>query len=565
MAKRKRVDLRRYFFPPAGTPRWLIILPYVILAVILIALLAGGISSWEYANSPKFCGYTCHTMPPQNATYLISPHANVYCTECHVGRSAFGTEIARKSQALREIWDQVFHNYTFPIYVNQQRPARETCEKCHQPTAFSGNKTVVFDRYASDKNNTPLNIYMMLKTGGGANLQGVASGIHWHVVNTVEYYSTDSLDQNIPLVRVVKADGTTTDYVDTESNIDPTKINQSQLKTMDCISCHNRITHNFAFPADSVDNAMGAGLISPTIPEIKLKAVEVLSKPYISQQFAMSGIAGLQNYYTQYYNDFYSQNTDLVQSAIKQLQTIYNQTVFIDQKVDWTTHPNNIGHINSPGCFRCHDGKHLNSQQQAVRLECNLCHSIPAVATSQDFVTDIQINRGPEPQSHLNPNWISLHHSVFDATCSDCHTTADPGGTSNTSFCSNSACHGTNYTYAGFNAPSLRTILESQLPTPTPAPTPAPVVGNPTFNANIQPIFASECTSCHGGTSPLASLDLSTYAGVMKGGKDGAVIIPGDSANSLLVKIQSAKHFHNLSPDELLLVEKWINAGALEK
>ncbi len=159
----------------------------------------------------------------------------------------------------------------------------------------------------------------------------------------------------------------------------------------------------------------------------------------------MNGIVGLQNYYIQYYSDFYSNNHDLIQSAITELQDIYSQTVFIDQKVDWTTHPNNLGHIDSAGCFRCHDGKHLNSQQQAIRLECNLCHSIPVVVTSKDFVARIEINRGPEPQSHLNPNWISLHHNALDATCSNCHTITDAGGTSNTSFCSNSACHGSTF------------------------------------------------------------------------------------------------------------------------
>jgi len=279
----------------------------------------------------------------------------------------------------------------------------------------------------------------------------------------------------------------------------------------------------------------------------------------------MSGIAGLENYYTQYYVDFYSSNKDLIKSAITELQAIYNQTVFVDQKVDWTTHPNNLGHINSPGCFRCHDGKHLDAQQQAIRLECNLCHSIPIVATAQDFVTRLEISRGPEPGSHLNPNWISLHNSVFDTTCSNCHTTADAGGTSNTSFCSNSACHGTVFTFAGFDAPALRQVLQSQLPAPTQVPTLAPVVGNPTYDANIQPIFIASCTMCHNTASPTAELDLSTFAGVMKGGKDGVIVIPGDSANSLLIKIQSAKHFQNLTPDQLALVKQWIDAGALEK
>jgi hypothetical protein len=561
---RLKAGLRRFFYPPAGSPRWLFVLPYLVVTVIFIILVSGGIYGWQYTNSPGFCGYVCHTMPPENAAYLISPHANVYCTECHVGRSPLGTEVARKTQDVNEIFSEVFHTYTFPISANATRPARITCEKCHQPEAFSGNKLIVINHYTPDQNNTPLSIYLMMKTGGGANLQGVASGIHWHVINKVEYYSTDPLDQTIPFVRMVNADGTTTDYVDTEANFDPSKIDPSKLKTVDCITCHNRVTHNFAQPSDSVDNAMAAGLISPTIPEVRKKAVEVLSVAYSSQPVAMSGIAGLANYYKQYYSDFYSSNTDQINAAIKELQTIYDQTVFVDQKVDWTTHPNNLGHIESAGCFRCHDGKHMNAQQKAIRLECNLCHSIPAVATSKDFLTNIEINRGPEPASHLNPNWISLHHNAFDSTCSNCHTTGDPGGTSNTSFCSNSACHGTDYKYAGFNAPSLRNILQAQLPTPAPTSTPAQVVGNPTFDANIQPILVP-CTACHNSSSPSASLDLSTYAGVMKGGKDGVIVVPGNSDGSLLVKIQSGKHFRNLTPEELLLVKQWIEAGALEK
>ncbi len=564
MFKRVGAGLKRFFIPPAGSSRWLYVLPYLVITIIFIALVSGGIYGWQYTNTPSFCGYVCHTMPPENAAYLVSPHANVYCTECHVGRSPLGTEFARKVQDGREIFSQVFHTYTFPIQANATRPARETCEKCHQPEAFTGNKLIVIDHFGTDLNNTELSTYLMMKTGGGANLQGVGSGIHWHVVNKVEYYATDPDSQNIPFVRVDNADGTTTDYVDVTSNIDPATIDQSKLQTVDCITCHNRVTHDFEPPANSVDNAMSSGLISPKIPEVRKKAVEVLSVKYPSQPVAMSGIAGLSNYYKQYYSDFYSSNQDLIDSAVTELQDIYNRTVFVDQKVDWTTHPNNLGHIDSPGCFRCHDGKHLNSQQQAVRLECNLCHSIPVVATSQDFVTDIEINRGPEPQSHLNANWISLHHDAFDATCSDCHTVADAGGTSNTSFCSNSACHGTDFKYAGFDAPSLRTILQSQLPTPTPEPTPAPVVGSPTFDANIQPLLV-KCTACHGGSTPLANLDLSSYAGVMKGGKDGLVVVPGDITHSLIVKIQSAKHFLNLTSDQLTLVEQWIQAGAPEK
>ncbi|MGE5251662.1 MAG: c-type cytochrome domain-containing protein, partial [Bacteroidota bacterium] len=246
------------------------------------------------------------------------------------------------------------------------------------------------------------------------------------------------------------------------------------------------------------------------------------------------------------------------------IKDIYDTTVFLDQKVDWTTYPSNMGHINSPGCFRCHDGKHLDSNKQAIRLECNLCHSIPVVAGQQDFVANIEINRGIEPESHLNANWIALHNQALDSTCANCHTTDDPGGTSNTSFCSNSACHGSKFTYARLDAPELREALVGQLPTPEPAATLPPVQGVPTFEAQIGPLLASRCTMCH-GASASAGLNLSTYADAMKGSQNGPVIIAGDSAGSKIVQVQSGTHFANLTADELALLIQWIDAGAPEK
>ena len=86
-------------------------------------------------------------------------------------------------------------------------------------------------------------------------------------------------------------------------------------------------------------------------------------------------------------------------------------------------------------------------------------------------------------------------------------------------------------------------VLQAQIPTPAPTPVPAPLVGNPTYAANIAPLLSAKCSACHNTTTMAGGMDLTTYAGLMKGGKDGAVIVPGDSANSLLVKIQSEKHF----------------------
>jgi mono/diheme cytochrome c family protein len=193
-----------------------------------------------------------------------------------------------------------------------------------------------------------------------------------------------------------------------------------------------------------------------------------------------------------------------------------------------------------------------------------LCHSIPIVTGPKDLVTKIEINSGGvEPESHLNPNWISLHNQSINETCVGCHTIESMGGVSNISFCSNSACHGNVYTYAGFDAPTLRDILKDQIPTPPPA-APAPSSGASTYNGNIGALLKARCGACHGAAAS-GGLTIITYADLMKGGKDGVVIVPKDSAKSLLINIQSEKHFFNLSAEDLDLVKQWIDAGAPEK
>jgi nitrate/TMAO reductase-like tetraheme cytochrome c subunit len=561
--KKLRDRLTRFFFPAPGSPRWMFVLPYAALGVLTLMVLAGGIYGWEYTNSPTFCGTACHTMIPENTVYKLSPHANVTCEECHIGRASFVDQLMRKSQGIKETYYQVFNLYEYPLRAKALRPARDTCEKCHQPETFSNDSLRAISRYSDDLHSTQSKIYLILKTGGGAKREGLGRGIHWHIVNKVEYYPVDQLDQQIPYVRVYNDDGTTTEYVDVTSGFDPAKMDESKLVTMDCLTCHNRITHDFAFPERSVDVAMARGQISSEIPLIHKRAVAALSVDYPSRQAAFAAFDALDNYYQT--TEYYAGHAGQIKSAVQALKDIYDRTVFPDQHIDWTTYPNNLGHINSPGCFRCHDGKHLDQQQHAIRLECNVCHSIPVVAGMDDFVTKIEISRGPEPESHLNPNWISLHNQAFGPSCAACHTMGDPGGTSNTSFCSNSACHGNVYTFAGFDAPKLREILKNQLPPPEPVVGPPTSVATPTFENYVGPLLAIKCTGCHGDLAT-AGLNMKTYAGLMQGGSKGPVIMPGNSASSLLVQIQSTgKHFANLTPEELDLIRKWIDAGAPEK
>lgn len=557
--------LRSFFFPPpeSGLPRRL--LPYITLGVITILVGIVGAYGWEYTNSPEFCGTVCHTMPPEYTAYLVSPHARVDCVECHIGRDFIATRVTRKAGDIKHIFSLLFKDYEFPIEADDLRPARETCERCHFPEKFSDDSLREIVHYSNDLDNTPITTYLTLKTGGGTERQGLGRGIHWHIENQVFFYAEDNQQQEIPFVRVVETDGSYTDYLELDSDFSVDTLDESQLIEMDCITCHNRISHLILPPEASVDQLISRGLISTSIPDIRSKAVEVLSGDFDSNELALNAIGGLAGYYDAAYPDFYAENHALVDDAIAALQEAYDMSVFREQSLDWTTHANNVGHQDSPGCFRCHDGDHLNAQDEAIRLECNLCHSIPVVVDPADIVALIEISRGPEPESHLNPNWIALHRDVFDSTCATCHTTEDPGGTSNTSFCSNSACHGIAWVFAGFDAPGLREILLEQLPEiPTPEP-PSPDPEELTYQATIGPLLEARCGACH-GEGGFRGLDVTSYETLLLGGDSGAAVILGDPDASLLVLKQTGDQAHpgQLSSEELDLIIDWIAAGAPE-
>lgn len=558
--------LRPFFLPPADAPLRVRLLPFAALGALTAVAAIGGLYAWDYTNSPEFCGTVCHTMPPEFTSYLTSPHARIDCVECHIGRGFIATRVTRKASDIRHVISLAFRNYEFPIRADDLRPARETCERCHFPEKFSDDSLREIKRFNPDPMNTPVSIYLTMKTGGGTERQGLGRGIHWHIENEVYYFPLDDHEQEIPLVRVVNDDGSVSEYVDIESGLVPETVDLTFMRKMDCITCHNRITHLISNPVDTVEQLMSRGAVSSSIPEIRVKAVEVYHLDYPDLETATAGIAGLEDFYRSAYPEFLPTNQVVVENAIAALQEAYSSSVFPEQKADWTTHANNVGHMESPGCFRCHDGKHLNTQQEAIRLECNLCHSIPVVAGPDDFVANIEISRGREPSSHLNPNWIGLHRDAFEPSCSNCHSTQDPGGTSDSSFCSNSACHGIAWVYAGFDAPGLREILGAQLDQVVTEPEPVDESLALTFSGQIGALLEARCSSCH-STDGVQDLNLTTYETLMTGGLSGPAVVPGDPDRSLLVQKQSAEtpHFGQLTLAELETVIEWIAAGAPQR
>lgn len=596
--------LKSFFWPNPSAPVIVRLAPYIALVIFGLLLIAGSVTGWNYTNSVSFCGTTCHTMPPQYVTYLRSPHARVACVECHLGRDVITVQLPRKLQHTYTLYALLFKKYEYPIVAKQMRPANEACETCHFPQKFSDDSLREIKSHQNDDKNTPSSIFLVMKIGGGTARQGLGKGIHWHIENKVQYYSDDPEHQTIPFVRVTDNNGKVTDFVDAASGfqLDPQK--EKQLHNVDCIDCHNRVTHIVPYPEQAIDTAMNSGLISSKLPFIRAKAVEILNKTYPVEQDGMTAINALQDYYRTTYPDVYAnQQTDLT-DALKEIKTIYQQTRFPDQKLDWTSHPDNTGHKNSPGCFRCHDGKHIaTNSNEIIRLECNLCHALPVISDASQFVTDVQIVRGPEPPSHAGTSWIMLHNKAIDTTCARCHPPKDPkvdytklNGQKpplDGSFCGNSACHATEWKYMGFNSPAVQVPLQTELDkliaarpkeTPTPAPTPTPAEGSGageqptptpgaetggarvTYTDTMQAIFNNRCSSCHEGASAMANMDLSGYQSVLTGNTTGPGITPGNLEKSLIYQIQSAGgHYGQMTPDEVALLKSWIMAGAPEK
>ncbi|MGB3715749.1 MAG: NapC/NirT family cytochrome c, partial [Candidatus Promineifilaceae bacterium] len=346
--------IKRFFFPAEGSPLWLRVLPFAVLGILTAVVLVGTVYGWNYSNSSEFCGSTCHTMPPEYNAYLRSPHARVRCVECHIGRDVVTTQFSRKAGDLRHVIATVTQNFEFPIFTRAMRPARESCETCHFPEKFSDDSLRQIRHYGSDEDNSVENTHLILKTGGGTEREGLGQGIHWHIENEVRYLATDKLEQDIPYVRTIDAEGNIIEYYDIASGLTPDDVAGQTLETMDCITCHNRITHSIPTPEDAVDQAIRKGLISKELPFIKETAVGLLSREYPDSESAFQSFQDLRHIYSEDFPDIYAENQGEIILAIATLEDIYSQIAFPEQELDWETHPDNLGHKISPGCFRCH-------------------------------------------------------------------------------------------------------------------------------------------------------------------------------------------------------------------
>src|ERR1700686_4934300 len=348
----------------------------------------------SYMDTANFCGQTCHTvMAPEFSAYQNSPHSHVECVECHIGPGA-GWFVQSKVSGLRQVFAVTFHTYSRPIPspVKYLRPARETCEQCHWPQRFTGDKFLVNTSYKDNEKNTPQTDVLLLKVGG-RTWQG-SVGIHGHHLADnarIRYISTDAERQTIPVVYYTDDQGKTTEFISTDAKPTQQQLDKGEHRTMDCVDCHNRPTHAFDLPENAVDKQMSLGHISPELPFIKKKAVEVLKVNYPTRDVARQSIGSeLNNFYRTNYPQIYQTRRTQLQQASDEVAAIYLRNIFPDMHVTWGVHPNNLAHNDSPGCFRCHDGSHTSADGQTITNDCNACHQVLAAGEENPkLLTDL--------------------------------------------------------------------------------------------------------------------------------------------------------------------------------
>lgn len=349
-------------------------------AVNLFLVSAVAFEGVKYSESVEFCGTVCHTvMEPEYTAYQDSPHSEVTCAQCHIGPGA-SWFVKSKLSGIGQVFAVAFDTYHRPIKtpVDNLRPARDTCEQCHWPGKFVGDRVKVIRKYSEDEANTELMTLLVMHIGGGGR---GGDGIHnWHVNpdRTTLYLPASDDRQEISLVRVKHADGSIENFAPEGFPRAPTEVLDSEMREMDCIDCHNRPTHIFHSAEDALNLAMNHGEIDNTLPYIRKVGLEALLGAEQTPEPHAHIQRHVQEYYKENYPELITSRKDTINSAIDRLAGLVQRNVFPKMNLGWDAYPSNLSHINSPGCFRCHDEGHATAEGAVISQDCTSCHQVLA-------------------------------------------------------------------------------------------------------------------------------------------------------------------------------------------
>ncbi len=391
---------------------------FVIGTVIVMLMTAiGSYKAYHYTESNRFCGVTCHgIMEPEFKAHSQSPHAKVMCVDCHIGSGA-GSYVHYKMAGVRMLFETFKGDYQRPVPapVTTLRPAKEICEECHWPGKSFSAIQMKKSYFADDPSKTPKWGISMLIQVGGKDKGG--SGIHAHMYNNndIYYVADDEKRQKITWVKSIGKKGEENIYVTKDSPYKDKAPDPAKIRRMDCMDCHNRPSHHYKAPDVLMNQALEDDLISPSIPMIKGKGVEVLAKEYKDKTEAFKNIeTSLTHYYATKQTEYYSTHQVEVKKAIEAIKVMYENNFFPLMKARWDAYPDNVGHMISDGCFRCHDDEHKTKTGGNISRDCKICHII----TQQGSGADIEKNVDGVEFKHPfedDGSWQSMN-------CSQCHT-----------------------------------------------------------------------------------------------------------------------------------------------
>ncbi len=468
------------------------------LFALLLVLSIGGFASVysavsliQWTETPDFCG-RCHTMAPELQAFEAGYHKSLTCGDCHVEPGILGW-VKAKINGTKQLIEVVIGAYPTPIppATHAEMPSTaDTCERCHGVTRQAVVTLKTETVFSEDQANTPQIVGLLVRPGGGSQFD-VARSVHWHVLRNVTFYSADPHAQTIDVVDATQADGTVATYeslAKIQDNLDgqphPDGIRSSEPSTvMSCYDCHNRVGHDIANPRVGLDEAMTVGTIDKTLPFIKREGMQVLWAGYADTAAADSAADGIRGFYQLNYPSLAASKATAIDAAIAEVKVLYRLSSDPEMKVTAKTYPDNLGHLNFPGCFRCHDGAHFKvvngvATKETIPSTCDTCHTWPQIGPA---VASIPL--GTPPPTHSDKLWVFDHKTVA--------TSVDPGGQS----CGN--CHAKDYCV---NCHSTGAITIDH---DTMASNHAGVIrsqGNVACAYCHQPVF---CASCHGSTQVL--------------------------------------------------------------
>jgi len=370
--------------------RKLIFLTSLITFITLIIVGIVTYTGFHYTESVSFCGQFCHTvMEPEYVTYKNSPHSQVPCVKCHIGEGAEWLTKSKFSGA-RQLLAVLSDSYKRPIStpIKALRPGRTTCEGCHRPEVFHGDKLYVKDKFLPDEKNSQVQTVMVMRIGSGDYSGRKAHGIHWHISENQSVTYVGSADHKyISEVTLIGTDKQKKVYRRTTPSSQAGVVGE---RIMDCVDCHNRPSHVFKGAEEALDDKLVTGMIPREIPYIKRQALAAISKKYPSQDVARRSIAKeIMDWYRQEYPEIVAQQEEVLTMAVIGAQQAYVENVFPNMNIEWRTYMSFTGHIDDGGCFRCHNDELKTAKGETITTDCNACHIILAEDEPARDITEI--------------------------------------------------------------------------------------------------------------------------------------------------------------------------------